>query len=182
MRYSMKTQNGLSLIEVLVTTVVLGLGILGTSALQLTGIKGTDSAHYRTVATMIANDMADRIRANSAGVELGDYATDADNPISCPGQPSGFLDCNSSACTAAQLALFDKYQLTCGFIKTNANDVVVAKSGGVSNSIPNGELSISCGTAVCTSGVDHIITVSWIERADEEGQDNSSNLVLTITP
>lgn len=60
----MKTQRGMSLIEVMVAVVILGSGILGLAALQGRSVIMTQSAHYRGVAADLAADLADRIRAN----------------------------------------------------------------------------------------------------------------------
>ncbi|MGE8069079.1 type IV pilus modification protein PilV [Pseudomonas sp. NPDC089569] len=59
-------QEGMSLIEVLVALVVLGVGMLGAAALQLSALKYTDSARMTSQASFIAYDMMDRIRANAA--------------------------------------------------------------------------------------------------------------------
>jgi type IV pilus assembly protein PilV len=56
-------QAGFSLIEVMVTLVVLGIGMLGLAALQITGMRVNDGALMRTRAVMAATDLADRIRA-----------------------------------------------------------------------------------------------------------------------
>ncbi len=183
MRVTKKSMQGLSMVEVLVTTVILALGILGTSALQITALKGTDSAHYRTVATFLANEMAERIRMNQAGVELGGYETDQDNPIACDNISADTLDCNSTSCTASQLTLFDQTQLTCGHVNRTGSSWQTAIKGGVINSLPNGSIVISCGEDACGADVDHIITVAWSERADKEGQViAASSVVLEITP
>ncbi len=179
---SRRFMHGVSMIEVLVTTLVLALGILGTSALQITGLKGTDAAHYRTVATFIANEMADRIRANPEGMISGDYETNPDAPISCTPISESTINCNVNSCTPSQLALFDKTQLTCGHVR-RTGDWRTANKGGVTGSLPGGTLSISCGTSGCGGNTDHTITVSWNERADHEGQNTiNTAVVLTITP
>ncbi len=184
MRVIKKSIQGLSMIEVLVTTFILSFGILGTSALQIMALKGTDSAHYRTVATMLSNEMAERIRTNLAGVSSGDYATDPQNPLSCSGSFATFPNCTNlaEACTASQLAEFDKFQVTCGYL-FGWGSYVFAKSGGVKNTLPNGSLDISCGATPCGPNIDHTITVAWVERADTANQAiASSTVVLTITP
>ncbi|WP_410019235.1 MULTISPECIES: type IV pilus modification protein PilV [unclassified Pseudomonas] len=58
-------QSGMSLIEVLVSVLVLGAGLLGAAAVQLNALKYTDSSRMISQASFIAYDMLDRIRANS---------------------------------------------------------------------------------------------------------------------
>ncbi len=182
MKIAKKSMQGLSLIEVLVTVVILSLGILGTSALQITALKGTDSAHYRTVATFMANEMAERIRMNLAGVQLGAYETDPAVPITCNQLSSDTLNCNGDACTASQLATFDKTQVVCGHTRKTGTSWKSAKKSGVENTLPNGSLAISCGSVSCGSNVDHVITVSWNERADNSDLSVTANVILEISP
>lgn len=70
---------GFSLIEVLVSMLVLGIGILGMAALQLNSMKFTQTAAVRTQATFLAYDMSDRLRANRADARGGSYDTDLDD-------------------------------------------------------------------------------------------------------
>lgn len=63
---SKRTQEGMTLIEVLVALVILGVGLLGAAAFQLNALKYTDSARMTSQASFIAYDLMDRIRANAA--------------------------------------------------------------------------------------------------------------------
>ncbi|PVZ56136.1 type IV pilus modification protein PilV [Pseudomonas sp. B1(2018)] len=60
------SQEGMTLIEVLMALVILGVGLLGAAAFQLNALKYTDSARMTSQASFIAYDMLDRIRANAA--------------------------------------------------------------------------------------------------------------------
>lgn len=57
-------QQGATLIEVLIAIIVLSIGLLGLAGLQATSIQSNYSAYYRSQATVLAYDYADRIRAN----------------------------------------------------------------------------------------------------------------------
>lgn len=59
-------QAGMTLIEVLIATLILSVGVLGLAGVQLNALKHTDSALMATQASFIAYDMLDRVRANSA--------------------------------------------------------------------------------------------------------------------
>jgi type IV pilus assembly protein PilV len=78
----MPRQTGFTLIEVMVTVVVLAIGLLGLAGLQTTALRFNNSANYRSQATNLAYDMADRIRANrQAALNNGDYdAQNFENP------------------------------------------------------------------------------------------------------
>ena len=64
--WSKRAQEGMTLIEVLVALLILGVGLLGAAAFQLNALKYTDSARMTSQASFIAYDMMDRIRANAA--------------------------------------------------------------------------------------------------------------------
>ncbi|MGI9304444.1 MAG: type IV pilus modification protein PilV, partial [Gammaproteobacteria bacterium] len=67
MKFSEKKIRGFTLLEVLIATVVLSIGLIGLAALMIQGQKFNRSALNRSQATFIAYDMADRMRANRAG-------------------------------------------------------------------------------------------------------------------
>jgi type IV pilus assembly protein PilV len=55
---------GFSLVEVLVSLVVISVGMIGIAALYGQGLNAGSTALYRTVAVNLSADMADRIRIN----------------------------------------------------------------------------------------------------------------------
>ncbi|HEY5758076.1 MAG TPA: type IV pilus modification protein PilV [Steroidobacter sp.] len=55
---------GMTLIEVLVTLVIISVGLLGVAALQITTVRNNQDAYVRSQAAMLASDMLDRMRAN----------------------------------------------------------------------------------------------------------------------
>jgi type IV pilus assembly protein PilV len=63
----MNKNTGFTLIEVLISVVILAGGLLGLAALQAASLKNNQSAYNRGLATQLAYNMADRIRANTAG-------------------------------------------------------------------------------------------------------------------
>ena len=68
-----KKTKGFGLIEVLVSMLVLGVGVLGMLALQLNAMKFNQTASVRTQATFLAYDIADRMRANAPQAIAGSY-------------------------------------------------------------------------------------------------------------
>lgn len=66
-------QSGMTLVEVLVTLVVISVGLLGVAALQLTSLKGNQESYVRSQAAMLAADLLDRMRANQSGFRAGNY-------------------------------------------------------------------------------------------------------------
>lgn len=58
-------QSGLGLIEILVTVLVLGIGILGVASTQVVSLQMNSQSQNRSQAVLLAEDILDRIRANS---------------------------------------------------------------------------------------------------------------------
>jgi len=55
---------GFTLIEVLVSVLVLSIGLLGLASLQATSLRFNNDSSAQTQASYLASDMADRMRAN----------------------------------------------------------------------------------------------------------------------
>ncbi len=97
--------KGFTLIEMLISVVVISVGILGVAALQTLGVRYTQNSYMLSIATQQAQDMAERIRANPA--EMVDTTTGGYyNNMS--GLFSGTKpDCITSTCTSEQRAQMD---------------------------------------------------------------------------
>ena len=57
-------QQGFTLIEVLVSMIVLAIGLLGLAQLQARGLQFNQDAYVRSQATVLAYEIIDRMRAN----------------------------------------------------------------------------------------------------------------------
>ena len=66
LRPNLGRQNGTTLLEVLVTLVVIALGLLGLASLQAVSLRSNNTAYYRSQATILTYDIGDRMRANRA--------------------------------------------------------------------------------------------------------------------
>lgn len=71
--------HGLSLIEVLVTMLVLAIGLLGAMALQARLQQSDVEAYQRAQALMLLEDMANRIATNRGKAD--DYVTGVGSPL-----------------------------------------------------------------------------------------------------
>lgn len=92
-------QKGSSLVEVMVALFVLAIGLLGILAMQSKSMQFNQSAHVYSQAVYLANDIAERIRNNPAGV--AGYAVDEDTAVTAT------TDCGSNPCAPDALALWD---------------------------------------------------------------------------
>ncbi len=85
--------SGFTLIEVLVSVLVLSIGLLGLASLQATSLRYNNDSSAQTQAAYLASDMADRMRANLS--EAANY----------PGTPAAAdLSCYSSGCSPSAMA------------------------------------------------------------------------------
>lgn len=70
---SLSRQSGTTLMEVLVSLLVLSFGMLGMAGVQGVSLRGNQAAYYRTMATTLSADIVERMRANLAAVDAGGY-------------------------------------------------------------------------------------------------------------
>ena len=104
-------QHGVTLIEVLVSLIVLSVGLLGVAGLQGVAKQSSHQAHQRTQATQLVDGMIERIRANPTAT--ADYATGAtgyENPLGVGSRGDTAPSPNGGKgafCTPQQLAAYD---------------------------------------------------------------------------
>lgn len=182
----MKMKNrGISLIEVLITILVIGIGLLGLAGLQSVSMKNTYQASQRSQAMWLAQEIAERMRANPAGKEKGYYLTTGstskflartpNNSSKCGTKPTKICSAYSNSeasfatadaasdCTTEEMATFDAWELMCGQSYNNA-----VKSS-VIDTLPELSAVITCADGdtgdgadkPCSAGSDIDIELSW---------------------
>lgn len=72
-----KNRAGFTLIEVLITIVIIAIGLLGLAGLQVTTLNNQFEAYQRAQALLMLEDMSNRIRANALAAKAGDYTEGA---------------------------------------------------------------------------------------------------------
>lgn len=115
-------QRGFTLIEVLISFLIVTLGLLGLAALQTQTVNEQFESLQYAQATLLVDNMANRIRANAAGVTAGSYSSGSDY---------GLQDVPGGGCSGsgATLDLCEWNALIAG---------AAASSGGASLSAPIG--------------------------------------------
>jgi type IV pilus assembly protein PilV len=161
-RYS----RGTTLIEVLVSLLVLMAGLLAVAGLQSVALLNNHGAFLRSQAVIQAHDMADRMYANTAAVQAGAYNAISGIPSSPPtcmtSVAPGHASLETLSCTPAEMATFDAWQWN----TANAN-VLPGGQGTVSGPDGNGA---------------YTITISWIEQeADATRGDNQGYETKTFS-
>jgi len=161
------TQKGFTLIEVLIASLILAVGLLGIAGLQMGGLKNNVSAMYRTQAVQFTNDIIDRIRANPTGTYT----------VTLANAPTAATNCASSSanCSALDMAQYDLTQWKCmlGTFITDPDCATLAATDSSTNlslGLPSGD------GAIALSGGTYTITISW---ADDKRLDSNNNPILT---
>ena len=148
--------RGFSMIELLVAVLVMGIGVLGITGLQMVSLQNNRGALTRADAVQLAYDILDRMRANPGAAYAG-LAIGAAPPVT--------VDCQAATCTEAQMATFDQAVWKCslGNWNNNVNCVpirngVILPLGTAQPGLPSGDGSIAVnGGGIVT------ITVQWQE-------------------
>lgn len=150
----MTKNNGFTLIEVLVATVVLSIGLLGLAALQANNLKNNQSAYFRSQATQLAYDIADRMRAN---VTASNSYLSSTMAVTAATQQA---DCTtvSDTCTPANMAENDLY------------DLKIA----LATALPGGTATIANAGGVFT------VTVNWDDNHDGSTNNADPNFQMSF--
>jgi type IV pilus assembly protein PilV len=114
--------KGLTLIEVLIALVILSIGILGLATLQTASLNFNTSASQRTQATVLAYDMADRMRANRQAALAGDYNIAVESPGPACTAPNLVGTVAAQDISAWRMALACRLPLGTGSITRNGNE------------------------------------------------------------
>ena len=94
-----KKLHGSALIEVLIALLVLSFGMMGMAGVQSVSLRGNQAAYFRTQATSLSMDIAERMRANLTGVGAEAY-----NNVAGAATASCFT---IVGCTSAEMAAQD---------------------------------------------------------------------------
>ncbi|RZT41397.1 type IV pilus modification protein PilV [Cupriavidus agavae] len=116
-QYRCREAAGFTMLEALVAIVVLAVGVLGVANLLIKSFRFAQQSSYDVVALQLANEMADRLRANDAVTNTaGGYDTfDTNNGIPNLADNANpyRVACGGNAATCAPLtAAFDQAELS----------------------------------------------------------------------
>jgi type IV pilus assembly protein PilV len=104
----MNKNSGFTLIEVLVSMIILGIGLMGVTRLQLATLQNNNASQYRSVAIQIGSDLYERMRANPDGVLRGDYDHPATTTSDAAYTVASGGPCSASAvCSSTQRSVDD---------------------------------------------------------------------------
>lgn len=170
---NIQAQTGFTLIEVLIAVAILAFGMLGIAAMQITGVRANQGSYFRSQATYIASDFAERMYANRAGTQALLYDGYNSSTVACGTAVTRCsVDINNAAvpaaCTAAQIATYDRFVASCGFSYPGPTPPAVGtRLGGVRDLLPNGQIVVTCMPTLpptCLPDSQRRIVLTWDER------------------
>ncbi|HAT1883703.1 type IV pilus modification protein PilV [Legionella pneumophila] len=154
--------KGMTLLEVLISVVILAIGMLGIASMLIVSNKANNSSYAKLQAVQAVYDIFDRIRANSEAASNGSYNI---SNIGSNGYPTTVntpsVLCNASVCNPSQLAQYDTwYWLT-----------------RVVSQLPNGSGSITSALSGVAGNTVITVTVQWDDSKaqNELGASSSSS-------
>lgn len=165
----MKRGSGFTLLEVLVSILVVGIGLLALAATQGRSLKAAREAEMQGVAAIFSEQIADAMRANSSGTinASGNVAEDWSGYVessysdhtSAP-TPACTVTASDTACTSSQMAAYDLYKFKSGLASAfNGTTVraIVCRDNSASSSISFDDDKLGG----CTGGGKLMIRVAW---------------------
>ena len=177
-RSSAARQHGFTLVEALISVVIMSIGLLGVAALQTRSLGSTNTASKRSQAILLAGDLADRMRANRLAADptaSSHYANidPADN--ACRAVHYNHTP-RAAVCTAEQLAaddLADWSAQIAGILPAGVG--VVCR-----DSTPNDG---SIEQSACDGNGDAFaIKIFWTEKSDNRTDPRTLRFSLAVRP
>ena len=90
------------MVEVLVSLVILSVALLGSAGLTASSLKSNNSAYYRSQATVLADDILDRMRANLAASRGQQYNITTGPTYTAAAGSMAYFDCTDWMATLAE--------------------------------------------------------------------------------
>ena len=152
-------QTGFTHIEVLVSVLVLAVGILGMSSLQISSLQNSSRSVLRTQAVYLSYEILDRIRANPEAA-IAAIKTSAVTM----GAPTATNSCVGATCSQAQLFAFDLLEWKCALGKYASSDACTALNNSLLDlnaGLPEGD-----GSIAINSNNEFTITIRWQEARE----------------
>lgn len=149
---------GFTLLEVLVAVMVLSIGLLGLASLQVNGLRFNHSAYLRTQATLLAEEIADRMRANRPGFPSYSGTNLAVTAVAA---------CDTAAgCTSAQMAQNDlaQWQQSLAGLLPSGQGLVCLDT--VTTPPTAAELASTPAAPSCDGGATYAVKIWWDDNRD----------------
>lgn len=74
-------QRGVTLLEVMIAVLVLGIGLLGVAGVQTASLRNVQSSYERSQAVILMDMLAETLRADARNARLGNYSVTCDSEV-----------------------------------------------------------------------------------------------------
>jgi type IV pilus assembly protein PilV len=165
--------SGFTMLEVLISIVVIAFGLLGVAGLQAFALKNNQSASQRSIATVLATDMIDRMKTNSKGATDGFYNETSTTAVA----PTEAVNClRDAGCTGPQqLAQNDLFEWKAMVAAALPNGVGIVCLDKDLTDPSTGPAAPKCSN----DGNQHVIYIWWTD--DRTGSNTTGALMRFAT-
>ncbi|MCL9685322.1 type IV pilus modification protein PilV [Legionella maioricensis] len=164
MAVNMIRHKGMTLLEVLVTLVILAFGLLGIASMLMFSNQANNSSYAKQQAVQSVYDIFDRIRTNYQAAINGNYNV---SNIGSNGYPTSIsapsVLCNVSTCNPTQMAAYDTWYWL-------SKDVA---------KLPSGSGSITSASSGASGNTIITVTVQWDDSPAQATLGSSSTVSAT---
>lgn len=136
-------QRGVSMIEILVTLLVISIAMLGAVGLQMQSMRMNSAGQFRSQAVFFAGDLAERMEANKDAAIAGNYLiAETSSPVAAS------KDCISNSCSGLELADSDLQQW----------------GTAIKAALPGASWSVTTSDIAGSNPSTFTIVVKWVDR------------------
>lgn len=174
--------SGFSLLEVLISMLILAFGVMAMGGLQLASMKSAQSATSFSTAATLARDYTEMMRSNTT-VSNSTATSAPNNPyLFDSGSTSTYtvtpaVNCKTTVCTASNISVLhvaDWAERVAAQLP--AGRAVVCRDPAPRNA--DGSYRWDCGANDATAIT---IKIGWIDRRDKEERGRTSTISVTPT-
>ncbi len=151
--------RGVSLIEVLISILLSAIGLLALAGVNVASVRYSKMAQYRATATLLASDMAERMRANKGGLASYAYGVAFATQAAATLTPDATCDGSGAACSVSGLAAYDL-----------ANWRLLVR-----NQLPSGAVIIQAATPSLASPSPADLWIAWQDPAVANPSEDSAD-------
>ncbi|MET3105397.1 type IV pilus assembly protein PilV [Oxalobacteraceae bacterium GrIS 2.11] len=169
--HQIKPQSGVSLIEVLISLLVIAVGVLGMAKMQALAVSSTQTSGARALIALQANSLAALMHSDKGFWQV----------------KTGTPNCAAASCTLSgtSTTIFGTVPTACSFTSLCLPGPMVAYDinnwmNSINSFIPTYSANINCSGGGTASPVNCAISISWFEK--QQGGSVTTATVAQTTP
>jgi type IV pilus modification protein PilV len=152
---TVKHQQGVSLIEVMVAMIIFSVGILGMTTLQTRVLQQNFDQQQRDTAIWSAQAIIDRVSLNKSSAAMTAYGTAINSATLCNTAPTKMCaqtkTTSAAICSTSEMATFDAWDVLCN------------SGNGDGNLLNDFSISFKCKQQGCVLG--NLIEIEFLWRS-----------------